>query len=289
MTIKEYLDKYEKAPGANNSYKGWEQDLEDIKTFNKNLIEKYPWIIPINDWSGKRITDCVGSNGEEGFWPGDPKKHPEYDYEYTLLDDMPNGWRIAFGDQMVEEIHQELIKYNYVNDYKVVQIKEKYGGLRWYDNGTPVGKLSEEYREVSTQGTPWYPSYDKETEYLEETGTDHYISFYDRKNVDMTDEEIDKYNLNAIHHFRIYKIIEKCKIPDIISKYEQLSYKTCIRCGKPAEWERKGWISPYCTNCANFILDTEYKNYKEMWKDKPERLKTLERGALEKEFIKLKQ
>lgn len=40
-----------------------------------------------------RITEA--QNG--GYWPGEPEAIPEYDYEYTELDSMPEGWRIAFG------------------------------------------------------------------------------------------------------------------------------------------------------------------------------------------------
>lgn len=39
------------------------------------------------------------------------------------------------------------------------------------------------------------------------------------------------------------------KIYDIISKYEEISAKTCINCGKPATKISTGWISPYCDDC----------------------------------------
>jgi hypothetical protein len=39
---------------------------------------------------------------------------------------------------MCEEIKQELVRCNYLNEYRILQIKEKYGELRWYDNGTPI-------------------------------------------------------------------------------------------------------------------------------------------------------
>ena len=38
---------------------------------------------------------------------------------------------------------------------------------------------------------------------------------------------------------------------NIISKYETLSWDTCIKCGKPATHTSKGWISPYCEDCVN--------------------------------------
>ena len=129
--------------------------------YNKDLLEKYPWLTPYNVWTGEPLED--------------------YDYEYTLADDIPRGWRIAFGDQMIEELDQLLKKYNLEKEYRITQIKEKYGGLRWYDNGFP----EEGYKEY----TDW------------------------------------------------------------LHKYEDLSFRTCIRCGKPAIGLTKGWIMPLCKDC----------------------------------------
>ena len=70
-----------------------------------------------------------------------------------------------------------LKKNNCLKQYRITQIKEKFGGLRWYDNGAP--------RELY----------------------------------------------------------------DIINKYEDLSYRTCIVCGRPAKYISRGWISPYCEDC----------------------------------------
>ena len=129
--------------------------------YNKDLLEKYPWLTPYNVWTGEPLED--------------------YDYEYTLADDIPRGWRIAFGDQMIEELDQLLKKYNLEKEYRITQIKEKYGALRWYDNGFP----EEGYKEY----TDW------------------------------------------------------------LHKYEDLSFRTCIRCGKPAIGLTKGWIMPLCKDC----------------------------------------
>lgn len=104
--------------------------------------------------------------------------------KYTELDDMPTGWRNKFGIQMCKEIKQSLLKAGgrkALRAYRITQIKEKFGGLRWYDN----------------HGT----------------------------------KEI---------------------LDTIIPKYEQLSYETCISCGKPAKYVSKGWVSPYCEDCAKY-------------------------------------
>ena len=133
----------------------------------KELKTRYPFLIPRNRFTDK-ICDGIGMTQEE--------------YEnWSELDDMPDGWRKAFGEQMCEEIYQALLRNGgeeAVNKYRIIQIKEKWGYLHWYDS-----------------------------------------------------------NGNA-------------EINDIIRKYEDISEKTCIRCGKPATKISLGWISPYCDNCA---------------------------------------
>lgn len=103
---------------------------------NKELINHYPWLTPTNRWSGKRVTDCMGEDGEEGFWPGNPTEHPDYDYEYTELDDMPSGWRIAFGEEMCEELNNEIKTWPQKDQdaFRITDIKEKFGMLRFYTN-----------------------------------------------------------------------------------------------------------------------------------------------------------
>ena len=139
-----------------------EENLEEIKQKNKELLEKYPWLYPVSEYTGKPLEN--------------------YDYSFTWMDDIPLGWNIAFGKQMVEELGALLEKYNYQDEYSICQIKEKFGGLRWYDNGFPTEGY-EEYKE-------W------------------------------------------------------------LDKYEELSYKTCIDCGKPAKYFTRGWITPICEDCA---------------------------------------
>lgn len=60
-------------------------------------------------------------------------------YKSTWADDMPQGWWNAFGEMMCDEIKSELIRCNYLAEYRVEQVKEKFGALRWYDDGIPEG------------------------------------------------------------------------------------------------------------------------------------------------------
>lgn len=135
---------------------------------NKELLERHPFLTPRNVWTDEVVEL---EDGEE----------------HTLLDEMPQGWRIAFGEQMCEEIREALIKADCLDEYRIMQIKEKYGSLRWYDGGAP--------REVH----------------------------------------------------------------EIIRKYERLSERTCIHCGKPATQISTGWISPFCDEC---VENNPYKAYK---------------------------
>lgn len=79
--------------------------------------------------------------------------------------------------------------------------------------------------------------------------------------------------LKLLYYYRIADIKEKWgmlvwsdfgspkDVQDIINKYESISYKTCIVCGKPATKISTGWISPYCDNCIGnrnyYINDPE--------------------------------
>lgn len=112
---------------------------------NRELVKRFPFLLPRNAWSGKKITDGAG------FWPGSPDKIPEYDYEYTSFDLIPEGWRKAFGMEMCQEIEDALKADGIQDDYYPVQIKEKYGTLRWYGNFTTekLEKILQKYENLS--------------------------------------------------------------------------------------------------------------------------------------------
>lgn len=151
-----------------------EKEIERL--FNKALCERYPFLIPRNVWTDSIVED--------------------YNYEFTELDGMPDGWRKAFGIQMCEDIRKILIKANYLYDYRITQVKEKFGGLRWYDYGAPSSIFQE--------------------------------------------------------------------LQDTINKYEELSYRTCINCGRPATKISLGWINPFCDKCADKLNEKiKFKNLEE--------------------------
>ena len=82
---------------------------------NRKLIEQYPFLQPRNVW-----TDEI----DEG-----------YDYTYVLgVDSLPRGWINLFL-QMCLDLKKQLIKDNYLEQFRFVQIKEKYNRMECYHNG----------------------------------------------------------------------------------------------------------------------------------------------------------
>lgn len=105
--------------------------MKRTKEDNKRLCDRYPFIVPWNLFSGMLITEAQHG----GYYPGNPTAVPDYDYEYTLLDNMPDGWNQAFGEKMCEEIREALIKDDDLDRWRIVQLKDKYGAMKLYDNG----------------------------------------------------------------------------------------------------------------------------------------------------------
>ena len=139
-------------------YNKWLENTED-KELNKKMVEEFPFLLPRNRWTDKVSED--------------------YDYSYNELLALEKGWAKAFGYELICELRDALIEAVYLDKYRITQIKEKYGTLRWYDFGAP--------------------------------------------------EDVFK----------------------ILMKYESLSYKTCIYCGKPATHETYGWINYVCEKCLS--------------------------------------
>lgn len=101
-------------------------DKEKIIEENKKLVERYPFLIVRNRFT-MEIVDG-------------------YDFSFTELDALPHGWSIAFGMRMLEELRTILEKADYVEKYRITQIKEKYGFLHWYDCGVPRS-IGDEYNQ----------------------------------------------------------------------------------------------------------------------------------------------
>ena len=111
-------------------FRKWRERRRQIKT-NKELCQRYPFLIPWHRFTGELSVD-------RSDWKH-PRAIPPYDWSYTELDNMPEGWFKRFGIQMCEEIRDALIEDDDLERYRVVQLKEKYGSIRWFDTGTKIG------------------------------------------------------------------------------------------------------------------------------------------------------
>lgn len=107
-----------------------------IKIRNKKLCKKYPFLLPVNVWTGK-VSD-------------------DYDYSYTLNDCLVGSWQ-KFSPKIWKELKAILIEGNYLHDFYFEQIKEKYGTLRLYYGSIPT-KISDKmyawenkYKKLSEQ------------------------------------------------------------------------------------------------------------------------------------------
>lgn len=67
------------------------------------------------------------------------------------------------------------------------------------------------------------------------------------------DHYLFKYRITQIKekwgYLHWYDACSSKAIQDIIQKYENISWNTCLMCGKPATKISAGWISPYCDDC----------------------------------------
>lgn len=91
---------------------------------NKKLCKEYPFLIPRNCWTDKVDKD--------------------WNYEYTELDSVPNGWR-KLALKLFRDIRHLLVESNYLYKFRIMEIKEKYGQLRIYTNGIPVSVSNKVY------------------------------------------------------------------------------------------------------------------------------------------------
>ena len=95
--------------------------------YNKNLIKKYPFLA-------------------RGIYDYDTKE-----YEFTWLDDLEPGWRIAFGKNLCEDLDKAIKEDNAEDTFMFLQIKEKYAELRLYyeGGGEAVKHCLAKYEELS--------------------------------------------------------------------------------------------------------------------------------------------
>lgn len=82
----------------------------------KELIGRYPFLLPRSVW-----TDEVDE---------------DYDYSYIFSLEIPTGWDKLFF-QLCEDIRQPLIDADYLDKFRLLQVKEKFNRLEVYHQGIP--------------------------------------------------------------------------------------------------------------------------------------------------------
>lgn len=113
-----------------NEYKDWIEDLKfsnDPEDHKRWLIYEYPWL-DVSEDEAVNYLDI------------------EKDKVYTFIDCAPTGWEKLCED-LCAEIKPLLERVGYEKKYSLCQVKEKYGGLRWYDNGVP-NEIWDEYNAI---------------------------------------------------------------------------------------------------------------------------------------------
>lgn len=114
MTTEEYLQL---------SYTTHKDDVENVEKlieFNIELLKEYPFL---------RIAH------ETGYFDTNL---------FTWADDIPYGWRIAFGDVFFKELKEALIECNSLSTYRVFDVEERYGELCWHAEGYPFNSKVDE-------------------------------------------------------------------------------------------------------------------------------------------------
>ena len=86
--------------------------MVDTQITNKKLIDEYPWLCPERTDDGK-VADY-------------------YDYSYTELDFLPQGWRDMALDYC-KDLKTLLDDHGLTDVYALSEVKEKWGALCWYD------------------------------------------------------------------------------------------------------------------------------------------------------------
>lgn len=84
--------------------------------YNKELFEKYPYAFSHYSWTGET---CYDENNEP----------------YSLDECLPKGWSKLFWLCM-KELREPLEKAGQLNTFYFLQVKEKYGELCLYNNGS---------------------------------------------------------------------------------------------------------------------------------------------------------
>lgn len=111
----------------------YQKDSEyELDYYNEILIREFPFI----------------KEPEEGILVEWAKEKLQI---YTWLDEIPDGWRKAFGLDLLKDLKKALIEDNLLNEFCFSEIKEKYGALRIYgfNYGPCTNDVLDKYENLS--------------------------------------------------------------------------------------------------------------------------------------------
>lgn len=116
---------------------------------NAVLCLRYPFLVPRSRWTEKVIWyDDVDEALVDETRVGFPLPHAR-PFGSTELDALPSGWLARFGLEICEDLRTILGNSKESADpmsgYRIDQIKEKYGTLRWYSHGAPADVDDDEH------------------------------------------------------------------------------------------------------------------------------------------------
>lgn len=103
---------------------------------NKELVAKYPFLQYRNVFDGELI--------------------PIEELNFTYLDDLPKAWRKITID-LCEKIKNHLVETNRLDEYRLIQVKSKFGYGHWYDCGADefIEDLVHEWESLTSSTCEW--------------------------------------------------------------------------------------------------------------------------------------
>lgn len=124
------------------------QTTKKQREANKRICKRFPFLIPRFAFDNKIIWDVR--------WKGERR---EKAYSFTLADSFENGWWKAFGLQLCEELREDLVRCDYLYEFRIMEVKEKFGALRVYTGSLPEGsevwEIIDDYERLSENICMW--------------------------------------------------------------------------------------------------------------------------------------
>ena len=101
-----------------------------LRELNKLMIAEFPFLLPRNRWTDQPMED--------------------YDYSYNEWQAIALGWQINFGWRLLHELNILVQAMEHPENFRIEQIKEKFGEFRLYCNGNmDIYQLIDDYTALS--------------------------------------------------------------------------------------------------------------------------------------------